>query len=95
MHSILRRFTRPMLAGAALFLTISGGIAHADLPRVAIVATGGTIAGAQTSPQGPGYTAGAFDVGTLIQSVPQLKDVAQITGEQLVKIGSQDLAEAR
>ena len=94
MHSILRRFTRPMLAGAALFLTISGGIAHADLPRVAIVATGGTIAGAQTSPQGPGYTAGAFDVGTLIQSVPQLKDVAQITGEQLVKIGSQDMNDA-
>jgi L-asparaginase len=94
MRSILRHFTRPMLAGAALLLTISGEIALADRPHVAIVATGGTIAGAQTSPQGPGYTAGAFDVGTLIQGVPQLKDLAEITGEQLVKIGSQDMNDA-
>jgi L-asparaginase len=94
MQSMKRRSIRLMLACNVLALTMAGEIALADRPHIAIVATGGTIAGAQTSPQGPGYTAGAFDVGTLIQSVPQLKDMAEITGEQLVKIGSQDMNDA-
>jgi L-asparaginase len=94
MQSNKRRSVRLSLAGAALALTMAGGVAFADRPHVAIVATGGTIAGAQTNPQGPGYTPGVFDVGTVIQSVPQLKDLAEVTGEQLVKIASQDMNDA-
>lgn len=86
-----------LLTAFAFVLTIwcvlSAGGALAK-PHVAIVATGGTIAGAQTSPQGAGYTAGAFNVDTLINSVPQIRDIADISGEQLVKIGSQDMNDA-
>jgi L-asparaginase len=60
-------------------------------PKVTILATGGTIAGAQTSQAEYGYKAGAWKVEDLINAVPQMKDLADITGEQVVNIGSQDM----
>jgi L-asparaginase len=60
-------------------------------PHIAIVATGGTIAGAQGTPGQGGYTSGVFDVGRLINAAPQMKDLADISGEQFVNIGSQDM----
>lgn len=63
-------------------------------PHIAVVATGGTIAGAQKSSGERGYTAGAFSIDVLIQAVPQLKEIADTSGEQLVKIGSQDMNDA-
>ncbi len=92
MRTALRR-AGAALASAVLMVATTATAALAK-PHVAIVATGGTIAGAQTSPQGPGYTAGAFNIETLIAGVPQLKDIADISGEQLVKIGSQDMNDA-
>src|SRR5687767_7764743 len=63
-------------------------------PRIQIIATGGTIAGAQASQKDHGYKAGAFNVDTLIAAVPQMKELADITGEQVVNIGSQDMNDA-
>jgi L-asparaginase len=60
-------------------------------PKVVIVATGGTIAGAQADTKAAGYKAGSFDVNNLIDAVPQMRDLADITGEQLVNIGSQNM----
>ena len=63
----------------------------ADLPRVRELATGGTIAGAQASSTDYGYKSGAYDVNTLINAVPNLGKLAQISGEQVANIGSQDM----
>jgi len=60
-------------------------------PKVVIVATGGTIAGAALSPTDPGYQSGAVGVDILINAVPQLKEIAEVTGEQVSSIGSQDM----
>src|SRR5262245_54779638 len=60
-------------------------------PKVVIVATGGTIAGAAASGTEAGYQSGAVGVDILIKAVPQLKDVAEVTGEQIASIGSQDM----
>jgi L-asparaginase len=60
-------------------------------PKIVIVATGGTIAGAQADTKAAGYKAGSFDVNNLINAVPQMKDLADLTGEQLVNIGSQNM----
>ncbi|MBK6287959.1 MAG: type II asparaginase [Gammaproteobacteria bacterium] len=65
--------------------------AAATLPNIRVLATGGTIAGAQASAQDYGYKSGAYDVNTLIQAVPNLDKLARITGEQVVNIGSQDM----
>ncbi len=75
-----------------LALVISGcsGAAMA-LPNVTILATGGTIAGGGESATQSNYTAGKVGVENLVQAVPQLKDLANIKGEQVVSIGSQDM----
>ena len=61
------------------------------LPQVRVLATGGTIAGAQASATDYGYKSGAYDVNTLISAVPNLDKLATITGEQVANIGSQDM----
>ncbi|WP_027133900.1 type II asparaginase [Geminicoccus roseus] len=61
------------------------------MPRIHVVATGGTIAGAQAVPGGHGYAAGAFTVDALLAAVPDLAGIAHVSAEQLVNIGSQDM----
>lgn len=60
-------------------------------PNVYILATGGTIAGTGKSATASGYTAGQVAIQSLIDAVPEMKDIANITGEQVVNIGSQDM----
>src|SRR5262245_54479320 len=72
-------------------LALSASAEAATKPRVKILATGGTIAGAQASQSEYGYKSGSFNVQDLINAVPQMKDLADITGEQIVNIGSQDM----
>src|SRR6185436_8873179 len=60
-------------------------------PKIKILATGGTIAGAQTTSAEVGYKSGTFSVDDLIKAVPQLKNLADLSGEQLANIGSQTM----
>lgn len=75
-----------------LALLVSGfsGAALA-LPNITVLATGGTIAGGGDSATKSNYTAGKVGVEALVDAVPQLKNIANIKGEQLVNIGSQDM----
>lgn len=66
-------------------------VTAAEKPHVYILATGGTIAGTGASSTSSGYTSGKVAVQSLIDAVPALTDVADITGEQIVSIGSQDM----
>ncbi|MFT3826246.1 MAG: type II asparaginase [Chitinophagaceae bacterium] len=61
-------------------------------PRIIILATGGTIAGAGTSSDRAGYTAGKIPVSDLIGSIPSVKEIAEISGEQISSVGSQDMS---
>src|SRR4051794_19677908 len=61
------------------------------LPRIIILATGGTIAGAGTASDRAGYTAGKIPIDDLIGSIPTVKKIADITGEQIASVGSQDM----
>jgi L-asparaginase len=64
---------------------------QAARPRVVIVATGGTIAGAAESTTAAGYKSGAVAVDVLIAAVPQMKKFADVRGVQVSSIGSQDM----
>jgi len=64
---------------------------QAQLPRVIILATGGTIAGAGASADRAGYTAGKIPIDDLIGGIPSVKKIANITGEQVASVGSQDM----
>ncbi|MEH6437174.1 type II asparaginase [Massilia sp. DD77] len=76
-----------------LFLLITAAQAHtAKLPNVTILATGGTIAGTgATSTTTVGYTAATVGVHALIQAVPEMTKVANITGEQVFQIASENM----
>jgi L-asparaginase len=64
---------------------------NAQLPRIIILATGGTIAGAGASSDRAGYTAGKIPIDDLIGSIPTVKKIANISGEQIASVGSQDM----
>jgi L-asparaginase len=80
--------------GISAAILLAAATAFAQKPKVYIVATGGTIAGAAPSQTEAGYQSGAVGVDTLINAVPQLKDIAQVSGEQIASIGSQDMNDA-
>ena len=63
-----------------------------DLPNVVILATGGTIAGSAESGTQAGYTSGQVGIQTMIDAVPGIKDIANVTGEQISNVGSQDMS---
>jgi L-asparaginase len=83
------------LAALALSLLVAAGRGRADeLPAIKILATGGTIAGAQSDQSSYGYKSGTFKVEDLIKAVPKMNELAQLSGEQVANIGSQDMNDA-
>lgn len=75
-------------------LFVAGAVSAADKPNIVILATGGTIAGSAESQTQAGYTSGQVGVDILINAVPQIKEIANITGEQVANVGSQDMSDA-
>ena len=63
-----------------------------DLPNVVILATGGTIAGSAATGTQAGYTSGQVGIETMINAVPGIRELANITGEQTANVGSQDMS---
>lgn len=73
---------------------VSTAIANAAeaLPNVKILATGGTIAGvASSNTQTTGYSIGSTTIDTLIKAVPEMKGLANVSGEQIANVGSPDI----
>src|SRR5262245_66189407 len=64
--------------------------AEAGLPRVVVLATGGTIAGAAESDVQAGYKSGQVGVEQLLAAVPQAKKLASLRGEQISNIRSEE-----
>lgn len=63
-----------------------------NLPNIAILATGGTIAGTGSSAtQTTGYKSGDLAIDALIDAVPEIKEMANISGEQIVNVDSTDI----
>lgn len=75
-----------------LVFAAAGAVASAK-PNVVILATGGTIAGSAETQTQAGYTSGQVGVDILIDAVPQLKDIANVSGEQISNVGSQDMSD--
>src|SRR5258705_3528014 len=61
-------------------------------PNIVILATGGTIAGAAATGTQAGYQSGAVTIDAMVAAVPGLTDLANIKGEQISNVGSQDIS---
>jgi L-asparaginase len=62
------------------------------LPNVTILATGGTIAGAAATGAQAGYTSGQVTIDAMVNAVPDIQKLANIKGEQISNVGSQDMS---
>ncbi|WP_255991570.1 type II asparaginase [Chitinolyticbacter albus] len=79
--------------GLAVATLCTASFSYADsLPNVTILATGGTIAGTgATSTTTVGYSAAKLGVEKLIEAVPEMKTIANVSGEQVFQIASENM----
>jgi L-asparaginase len=62
------------------------------LPNIVLLATGGTIAGTgATTTTTVGYQAARLPVESLISAVPEMQNIANVTGEQVLQIASENM----
>src|SRR6185295_3055238 len=78
-----------------LVLTLVAACSYslAQTPKnIVILATGGTIAGAGGTGTQSSYTSGAVGIDTMVNAVPGIEKLANIKGEQISNVGSQDMS---
>lgn len=78
-----------------LVLTLAAACSYslAQTPKnIVILATGGTIAGAGGTGTQSSYTSGAVGIDTMVNAVPGIEKLANIKGEQVSNVGSQDMS---
>ena len=86
------RKRRSLILVLTIIASVQSARAQAKKPNVVILATGGTIAGAAATGTQSGYTSGAVTIDAMITAVPGIKDLANIKGEQISNVGSQDMS---
>lgn len=86
------RYHRIPFALAIVLTLVACQYAIAQKKNIVILATGGTIAGAAASGTQAAYTSGAVTIDAMIAAVPGIKDMANIKGEQISNVGSQDMS---
>lgn len=79
----------PLLA--LLCYMISPAIAE-QRPNIRVIATGGTIAGVADGATAAGYAPAQLPVTDLLNAVPQIQQLAEVSGEQIFQLSSQDLS---
>ena len=85
-------YRKVALAFAGVILTLQVNVAQTKKPNIVILATGGTIAGAAATGTQSAYTSGAVTIDAMIAAVPGIRDLADIKGEQISNVGSQDMS---
>jgi L-asparaginase len=93
MTNCLLKYRRSVLAFLLVALSGSAAVAspQTSKPNIVILATGGTIAGAAATGTQSGYTSGAVTIDAMIAAVPGIQDLANLRGEQISNVGSQDM----
>ncbi len=86
-----------LLLAAALFIPMASAAAEKEVPagkprgKVAVLATGGTIAGVGEAGKTAGYKPGALTARELIAAVPEIADAAEIEAIQVCNVNSDDI----
>lgn len=89
MKASLRPLT--MLFVAAFVIPWQPAVAQEKKPNIRILATGGTIAGAGATGTQSAYKSGSVGIDTMVAAVPGIEKLANIKGEQISNVGSQDM----
>jgi L-asparaginase len=91
----MKNLSKLIKTSSIMMLLIVSILANAQdkkLPNIVILATGGTIAGAGASSTGSAYTSGQVKIEAMIDAVPNIRKLANLRGEQIANVGSQDMS---
>lgn len=80
------------LLALAVILSFQTAFSQGKKPNVVVLATGGTIAGAAATGTQSGYTSGQVTIDAMLDSVKGIRDLANLKGEQISNVGSQDMS---
>lgn len=93
---------RSLLVAGAFALPLFAAVPAAQAqsapakPRIVVIGTGGTIAGAgKSSANTSSYATASVKVDDLVKNLPELADIAQVRSEQIFQIGSKSMTDAR
>jgi L-asparaginase len=87
------RANRRSLLCLVVVLVLACRLSYAQgKPNIVILATGGTIAGAGATGTQAGYKSGAVTIDAMVAAVPGITNLANIKGEQISNVGSQDMS---
>ena len=75
-----------------LLILVSVSVYAQNKRNIVILATGGTIAGAAGTGVQSGYTSGQVTIDAMVNAVPDITKLANIKGEQISNVGSQDMS---
>ena len=78
---------------AIISLLLFSSSIYSQQPRIVILATGGTIAGAAPSATGASYRPGVISIENILKSVPDLNKICDLKGIQVCNISSQNITE--
>jgi len=91
----MRKYAVPAVFAFVMIFIAVPVHARDPLPRILILATGGTIAGiGATATTTVGYAAAKVGVEGLISAVPELSGIAKVSGEQAMQVASENLTPA-
>jgi len=78
-----------------LFVLFCFGLTYSaesqNLPRIIVLATGGTIAGQEANVDRAGYIPGKLPIEDLLNNIPSINKIAIVKGEQVASVGSYDM----
>ncbi len=83
---------RHLIMVAFVFIAGAGFSFGQKKANIVILATGGTIAGAAGTSVQSGYTSGQVTIDAMVNAVPDVLKLANIKGEQISNVGSQDMS---
>ncbi len=86
-----RRIVNIFLATIIVGAISQPALSQTSKPNVVVLATGGTIAGAAATGAQSSYTSGKVTIDAMLDSVPGIRDLANLKGEQVANVGSQDM----
>ncbi len=87
----LHRISASLLT-LVLIISCQDAFGQEKKPNIVVLATGGTIAGAAASSTQSGYTSGQVTIDAMLNSVQGIRDLANLKGEQVANVGSQDMS---
>ena len=85
------RSSRMLVVLLCFVSALASAASERKLPNIVILATGGTIAGAAATGTQSAYTSGAVTIDAMLAAVPGIKEFANVKGEQISNVGSQDM----